>query len=369
MDDTKKTVLTEAVYAPAYSHYLPPQEDEIGLRDFWRVMMSHKMMIGGITLLTTMSALIYALAIEPTYRAQVIFFPPSVENIQPLNVQVGAYSVSVESVYAAFKRNLNSRSVQKKFFEQYKLADSLYPKHALNAPIEEMVKNFAGLLNVSEGKDKAILFLTFDWQDAAVASKVINDYAATVNTVTTDQFVNNVTYSINSRILHAERAIASKRMLAKQEREDFIAQLRENSLIAIALGMNDRVDVNSMDVSRVVQSGDDADGISVTETLLYYRGAKELTTQARVLSERKNDDAFTSGLRNLQKNIAVLRAIKIDRDHVKSVNVDQAAYPPTTPIKPQKKLIVILGLILGVIFGMSAAVMRNTAKKQALEKI
>ncbi len=55
----------------------PPEDDEINLLDFWRVLMRYKLMIIVITLLATAAAVTMALIMTPTYRAEVLLAPVS----------------------------------------------------------------------------------------------------------------------------------------------------------------------------------------------------------------------------------------------------------------------------------------------------
>jgi len=57
------------------------------------------------------------------------------------------------------------------------------------------------------------------------------------------------------------------------------------------------------------------------------------------------------GLRDLQENLALLRSIKIEDEGLHAVSIDQAAYPPTNRIKPNRRLIVSLGTVVGLFLG------------------
>jgi LPS O-antigen subunit length determinant protein (WzzB/FepE family) len=57
------------------------------------------------------------------------------------------------------------------------------------------------------------------------------------------------------------------------------------------------------------------------------------------------------GLRDLQESLALLRSIKIPDEGLHAVSIDQAAYPPTNRIKPNRRLIVSLGTVVGLFLG------------------
>ena len=104
--------------------------------------------------------------------------------------------------------------------------------------------------------------------------------------------------------------------------------------------------------------------ISTSSTPLYYRGYKALNAEIKILKNRKSDDPFISGLRDLQENLALLRSIKIEEEGMHAVTVDQSAYPPKTPIKPNRRLIVSLGTVVGLFLGIFLVFFVSFVQKQ-----
>ena len=77
--------------------------------------------------------------------------------------------------------------------------------------------------------------------------------------------------------------------------------------------------------------------------------------EMKILQERKTDDPFISGLRDLQENLALLRSININPEEMRSITIDQAAYPPTNRIKPNRRKIVVVGTATGLFLGIFLA--------------
>ena len=132
--------------------------------------------------------------------------------------------------------------------------------------------------------------------------------------------------------------------MAKQRREDSILRFEEAAEIAVKLGVRDRVDITN-----VVQNNQL--NISTSSTPPYYRGYKALNAEITTLKNRKSDDPFIVGLRDLQEKLTLLTSIKIETEGMHSVTVDQAAYPPKNSIKPNRRLIVSLGTVVGLFLG------------------
>ncbi len=60
----------------------------------------------------------------------------------------------------------------------------------------------------------------------------------------------------------------------------------------------------------------------------------------------------------------MLRSIKIEAEGLHAVTVDQAAYPPKYPIKPNRRLIVSLGTVVGLFLGIFLVFFVSFLQKQ-----
>jgi LPS O-antigen subunit length determinant protein (WzzB/FepE family) len=85
---------------------------------------------------------------------------------------------------------------------------------------------------------------------------------------------------------------------------------------------------------------------------LTLAGHKRETEQ---LKSRKNDDPYIASLRDKESQLAYLKSISIDPKTLKTARLDQAAFPSKQRIKPKRKLIVGLGLVLGLVLGVFGA--------------
>ena len=95
--------------------------------------------------------------------------------------------------------------------------------------------------------------------------------------------------------------------------------------------------------------------------------AKELTLlksnrKIEVLNKRENEDLFLDGVQPLRTEIARLKNLNLDMSGLKLVTVDKQALEPLSPIKPQKKLIIVLGMFFGLIAGVFIALTRHFFK-------
>ena len=186
-----------------------------------------------------------------------------------------------------------------------------------------------------------------------------------------------------------------KRNTAKIKREDKIKLYEEASVIATNLGFRDRIETTN--INNIVQNTQIAENQNISSTPLYYRGFRALNAEIEFLKNRKTDDpyipklrqlqekldllrsrksddpfifglrdlqvkvdqlrskkldyTFFPGLRGLQEELTLLRSVKFDEKDQHSVTIDQPAYPPKYRIKPNRRLITLVGTSAGLIFG------------------
>jgi chain length determinant protein (polysaccharide antigen chain regulator) len=158
--------------------------------------------------------------------------------------------------------------------------------------------------------------------------------------------VSDARNSISEQIMDIEYKISSKRQMAKMRREDQVLRYQEAITIARTLGIKKRVDATN-----IIQNTQMNVDIATASTPLYYLGIEALSAEISILQNRKSDDPFISGLRDLQEQLALLRSIKITEIGMHSVTIDQAAYPPKNRIKPNRRLIVSVGTVVGLFLG------------------
>jgi chain length determinant protein (polysaccharide antigen chain regulator) len=266
----------------------------------------------------------------------------------------GVQGMTSNTAFAAFKNNLSSRSLQKKFIDEYGLMDILAPNRTPETRDIEILESFSKMMKI---ENKGGFSISMESNDPVFAAKLVNDYVGFFDLETVLQLVSDARNSIQEQIVDIEYKIASKRQMAKQRREDQILRFGEALIIARKLAIKDRVDTNT-----VVQNNQL--NISTSNTPLYYRGFKALDAEIVFLKNRKSDDPFIGGLRDLQEQLTLLRSFKINESGMHSVTVDQAAYPPKNRIKPNRRLIVSLGTVVGLFLGIFLVFFVSFIQKQ-----
>jgi len=139
-----------------------------------------------------------------------------------------------------------------------------------------------------------------------------------------------------------------RRQFAEQRRMDRIAELEEAIHMASSLGLKEDPLLSQV-------TGKSTIAVNQMDSPLYMRGTRALQAEVTSLRTRKSDDPFIAGLRDLQEKLDILGSAHIDPSRISAVQIDQAAEVPDQPIKPRRKMIVILGLFGGLMLGIFAA--------------
>jgi chain length determinant protein (polysaccharide antigen chain regulator) len=370
--DSKDSAEKEQNPAPQNIQYGVPypqqiEEDTIDLYELWITLWNRKGLVIAVTVIAALGSVVYALLAPQIYKAEALLLPPKAKDVQSLNTK-GVQVVEVmevkqgvqvvqgvkEQAFAAFKNNLSSRSLQKKFIDEQGLMDILAPNRTLETRDIEILEGFSEMIKIDYVKGMSV---SMQSNDPEFAANLVNDYISFFDTETILALSGAARNSLVGQIRDIENTIGSKRQMAKHRREDSILRFEEAAEIAVKLGVRDRVDITN-----VVQNNQL--NISTSSTPLYYRGYKALNAEITTLKNRKSDDPFIVGLRDLQEKLTLLTSIKIKTEGMHSVTVDQAAYPPKTRIKPNRRLIVSLGTVVGLFLGIFLVFFVSFVQKQ-----
>ena len=427
------------------------EDDTIDLYELLITLWNKKWLVIAVTVITALGSVVYALQQPSVYKAEALILPPIAKNVQSFNVQgvqgvQGLQGVTVDGAFDAFKNNLSSRSLQKKFIDEQGLMDILAPNRTPETMDVEILEGFSKMIKI---ESKGGFSVSMESDDPEFAANLVNDYVSFFDLETVRSLVasardsigeqiidieakitskrqmaklrradqiNEIEYTIFSKrelakqrradqIIGIENTITGKRELAKQRRLDQILRFREAIVIADSLGIRKREDATSF-----IKSSQMNLDIITSENPLYYRGTLSLEAEISILEKRKSDDPFIFGLRDLQEQLARLRSIKsddpfiaglrdlqeqlarlhtiksddpfidglrdlqemqallnsikIEEDGMHAVTVDQAAYPPRNSIKPNRRLIVSLGTVIGLLLGIFLVFFVSFVQKQ-----
>ena len=367
--DSKDSAEKEQNPAPQNIQYGVPypqqfEDDTIDLYELWITLWNKKWLVIAVTVIAALGSVVYALLQPPIYKAEALLLPPREKDVKSGSFQgergeqrvQRVQGVTTGAAFSAFKNNLSSRSMQKKFIEKYDLLDILAPNRTSETRDIEILEDFSKMIKI---EDKEGFSVSVESDNPEFAAKLVNDYVSYFDLETVRGLVSDARNSIEEQIMDIEYKIASKRQMTKLRREDQVLRYQEASIIARVLGIKKRVDATN-----IIQNTQMNVDIATASTPLYYLGIEALTAEISILQNRKSDDPFISGLRDYQEQLALLSSIKISEKGMHSVTVDQAAYPPKNRIKTNRRLIVSLGTVVGLFLGVFLVFLVSFVQKQ-----
>lgn len=330
--------------------------EEINLSSIINRIVEKKIILIGIIGLSFIISLIYAFNKDETYKAEAYLIPPENRYVQPLNIflddgyRLSRDEITPSVIYRTFMLNLQSRKYQKKYFDDNKLDQYFDEQDPEKSFIDNFYKNINFVLESKitsrDFREQQFLTVSFIHTNPEQAAVWLNQYIKMVSDITAKDFVDGVNILILNTKKTFESEILGKKNLEKRITQDRITQLEEALLIAKDLGITDRESGVSNQQS-VVLSDDES---IHSKNPIYLYGTKALMAEIKALKSRSNTDAFIIGLRQLEQKVKSLETISVNISDVRSAQLDQAATTPKERHAPNRKLITLLGTILGGFF-------------------
>ena len=330
------------------------EDDTIDLYELLITLWNRRWLVIAVTVVAALGSIVYALQLQHIYKAEALLLPPKSKDIQLLYAHGLKNFIKTDqdsiapAVFSKFKINLFSRNLQKKFIQEKGLMELLAPERNPETRDEEIYNGFANLIVIEE--KNLTTSLSIELHDAEIAAQWVNDLIEFIDKETIAMLVADSQNSIANQIRNIEYTIASKRQMAKQRREDQVIRYNEAAIIADNLGIKRRVDATN-----IIQNTQMNVDIATATTPLYYLGFEALMTEISILNNRKSDDPFIAGLRDLQEDLTLLRSIKFDKEKMSAVYIDQDAYPSKFAVKPNRRMFVSIATVVGLFSGIFLA--------------
>ncbi len=342
---------------------LHKQSDEIDLVELLQKLWAKKRLIIGTTLAATLVAAAYAFLTPSVYRAQVGVMPPMMSDIAGFNLgrnrndipdlnmapyrDVGLEPFKVDDVYRVFTRNLQSDQTKRRFYNSVYLP-SLSEDQKIGSR-DALYRGFLARLSIAPPTtaqpDRFVLGI--EGEDPGQAKRWVERYIEDVEQRSIQEMLDNAQSEIRVRGHNLMRQIETLRESAKARREDRSVQLEEALKVAQAIGLENPPIIPG-------QMNDQLSSI-MEGNLSYMRGAKALKAEIEALKQRKSDDAFVPELRGLQEQLSLYNSLIIQPDRVAVYRLDGIVETPDQPIKPKKISIILVGMLLGGVLGVFAA--------------
>lgn len=342
-----------------------PNSDEIDLLELCHGLWQQKWLVAAATMLGTVLAAAVAFTTTPVYEASASILPPQQSSISNLNLglsEAGINSFDVLGVYTLVKRSALSDELRREVFEKLYLPSLSAEDKKTNR--QTLWADFNKIFNVKQSSDKnrpELYLLSIQGEDATLSASWVNEIMQMVEVKTKGQMHANVEAEVTVKLNAVKQTISVLQAAAQKNREDRIVRLREALQVAEAVGLE------SPRVTAGKTSTDGELAEFVDGNLMYMRGAKAIRAELDVLESRKNDDPFITELSALRNQINFLERVKFEPADAAVFVVDSMAETPDKPIKPKKALILVLGVLLGGVLGVFAALIRLMLVKRTVK--
>ncbi|MDX3895317.1 LPS O-antigen chain length determinant protein WzzB [Pusillimonas sp.] len=353
----------------------PLPSDEMDLRQLVKILWHSKILITLVALVVTCGAIIYVFVSTPIYQTAVTTLPPTASDLSSYNVASqltgsairgtvpdsapGIEPLTPQEAYKVFLRYLNSSSIRQAFFEQYYLPTQKNKETEGDKQRAWRKLNKELTIALPKRPDEYESTVTLEGGNPKTLAKWANTYVSLAVQAANEDLLSKLAGEVEIRKRSVEDQIRTLRQVAEKTRQDRIIRLEGALAIAESIGLE--VPTDGAPLIAI-----DARGLSTESvdygSLLYLRGAKALRAELQHLTRREASDAYIAELPDLLKKQALLNAVNLNPESITAATIDRAAIAPEDPIRPNKRLISALGLILGIILGIFIALMVHMLK-------
>lgn len=316
-------------------------DDEIDLMELVVELWRGRWLVAATVLVFLVVAVGYLFVKAPVYHLEARVAQSSAVDLSGLVVLSGGGKVealfSPEEVFVMVQQVLVSQTARRGFVAAF--------NKSLVGGREAIDLNWflGGLKVVAEKKGKAesgVYSVSLDCADEALCADLVNGYVAFVQNKVRESLVLDVLAQLSSEEGRVGSLIDDLMKGHKQAVSDRVIVLDAQIKVARELGWavpNAEVLVSDKELPR------------------YFEGYKLLEAERVQLLAELESEAYIVGLRQLQQRLGY---IEIDRARIASVkggvsvlNVVDYAYPTGISIAPNKKLVLVLAVMLGGMFG------------------
>ena len=361
-------------------------DDDIDLFELAASIWQKKSLIATVTLAVTLTAVLVAFKIPPTWESSTKIYKADSSDLTELNIIWGllnndetANPISPGITYSHFYRALTSPKVQWQVF----YSSGLEAKARENYPVSEQEQ---AVNSAWEGFTEALVIERSDEDKKHVSPVTFTK----ISYQSDDQKLS--AQLINDHLLPAAQAYTRKLLLSNLESdrsrklEKIDRQIAEIETRFIE--SNQTKEIAIRDALAVAKAGniEQSDNLNLSRTLgdkSFMLGTRILKEQLSIQQAEINRYQFFSrdpkagDTRPYLPSVASIligdrqRVAGLDLKNLQwdSVSQDLPALVPASPIKPKKALIVALGLILGLMAGVFAALIKTAVEKRAVSKV
>jgi chain length determinant protein (polysaccharide antigen chain regulator) len=331
-----------------------PATDQLDIFELIDNLLTQKWLIAGITFLFGVIGLAFAVILPNSYTAETRLVMPLSQDIKELNIdlvpttllkdqRIALTKFDEQLVFGFVRTNLSSLNQRRSFFDQE--LSQYFPVKSGQSRFDVFNKKFNAKLSIKFAETNIngqSLTITLNTPNAELSASALNAFVNYVLENTAQEFFTQINSVIETEIRKSNEEVNIKRIVAENRRLDRVAMLEEALVIASAMGLSQPSIENA------------ANQLNME----YMRGKDALEAEIQVLINRKSDDPFIDGMRDLQEKLNYLNAINIDMNKVAVARIDNIAEVPTKQSRPGNLLLTFSAILLGFFVAIFIALIR-----------
>lgn len=329
-------------------------DDEIDLFELIATLWRHKWLIIGITILATLLAGVIAFFVmKPSYQSQATITPPNQYQITALNSGIvllqadqKVSTISPDQVYNTLIQTLGSTDLQRQFFR-----DSFLPRHKDDPKLEDNQQNFKAFqksLSIQKVADNNNRNITFSDETPQEAYELLNEFLQFANNETKTLILDNRKAEIDTMVSNIENTLQGMQIEMDAQAEFELSELKNAYETAMTL-----------EISTPMEK----------PTELYQQGTHALASKIKFLETQKENYSRNNRYNTLSMMLDSYKAIQLpSADQFSTFTFNALPEVPEIPTKPNKKLIVIIGFLLGGMLGVIIVLLREAIRNYKIRK-
>jgi Chain length determinant protein len=339
-----------------YPYPMPCQDsDEIDLIELFLALWKQKAKIALITVVTTLSAGIYAFTAEEVWTSKAIFDAPKLEEIgsyyeytQQLRrtlqkPTIGAITLIpdqiTKEVFTEFQKQINSIDLRREFWSQsdyyQNLVKDVRSDKDKEQKLEDLIEKNVTVVDVDDQKIK-FPSISLSTNSATSAKELLAQYVDKLNDKVWKNKITELHTVLKEEVAELENEKKLLEFRAETDRKKAIEIIGKAKNVAEKANVKE-LNFTAMQGNANVNSGD----------MLFFLGTKALDAQIDNLTNKPI--TMSTRYYEVERMLTELKKLPEFKIDIKSYRYLQAPSVPLTKDKPKRVLILVFGFILGLI--------------------
>lgn len=347
--------------------------DEIDLIELFRTLWKQKVKIALVTAITTLAAGVYAFTAEEVWTSKAVFDAPKLEEIGSYyeytqqirrtlqKPTIGAITLIPDQitneVFTEFQEQTNSIDLRREFWSQsnyyQNLVKNIKSDKDKEKKLDDLIEKDITVVEV-DGQKIKFPSISLSTNTATSAKEQLIQYVDKLNDKVWKSKITELHAVLKEEVAELENEKKLLEFRADTDRKNAIEIIRKAKNVAEKANVKE-LNFTAMQGNANVNSGD----------MLFFLGTKALDAQIDNLTNKPI--TMPTRYYEVAHMLAELKKLPEFKVDIKSYRYLQAPSEPLTKDKPKHALILVLGVILGMVFGAIGALFVHTLRRLKIE--